>query len=101
MSETPRTDGVNDSLIVSLSAGPMDVRSALELTIEPLIAHGKLLERECAALTARLEEAEKRYQELIYAVAKKFPNESRHQTALRYIMEREQSSERSGAKAAQ
>lgn len=33
---------------------------------------------------------EKKYSELLYAVARKYPGESRHQTALRYIMEREQ-----------
>ena len=36
-----------------------------------------------------------RYYELLYAVASKWPNESRHETALRYIVERESSS-RSG-----
>ena len=30
------------------------------------------------------------YLELIYAVATKYPGESRHETALRYIREREQ-----------
>lgn len=30
-----------------------------------------------------------KYNELIYAVATKWPDETRHQTALRYIMERE------------
>lgn len=29
------------------------------------------------------------YHELLYAVARKFPGESRHQTALRYIQEAE------------
>lgn len=40
----------------------------------------------------RLAEKEKevaRYHELIYAVEAKHPNETRHQTALRYIKERE------------
>ena len=32
------------------------------------------------------------YHELIYAVASKYPNESRHQTALRYITRAETSS---------
>jgi len=32
---------------------------------------------------------QKKYQELIFAVAQKFPNETRHETALRYINERE------------
>ena len=36
----------------------------------------------------------KQYQELIMAVESKYPNESRHETALRYIRERE--SRRSG-----
>ena len=31
-----------------------------------------------------------KYNELLYAVAQKFPGESRHETALRYIREREQ-----------
>ena len=30
------------------------------------------------------------YHELLYAVAQKFPGESRHETALRYIREREE-----------
>lgn len=30
------------------------------------------------------------YHELLYAVTKKFPNETRHQTALRYIQQAEQ-----------
>ena len=32
-----------------------------------------------------------KYNELIYAVERKFPNETRHQTALRYILEIENS----------
>ena len=40
------------------------------------------LEREHAALLAQ-------YYELLYAVSNKHPNETRHQTALRYIQERE------------
>lgn len=39
--------------------------------------------------TATLEEITKRYAELIYAVSKKYPGESRHQTALRYIQQAE------------
>lgn len=30
------------------------------------------------------------YEELLYAVARKYPGETRHQTALRYIRQREQ-----------
>lgn len=36
-----------------------------------------------------LTEIKDRYDELIYAVERKFPDESRHQTALRYIKEAE------------
>jgi hypothetical protein len=32
---------------------------------------------------------QKLYDELLYAVERKFPNETRHQTALRYIQETE------------
>ena len=41
---------------------------------------------------ALAEQFRKDYMELIMAVAKKYPNETRHQTALRYILEREQPS---------
>ena len=34
-------------------------------------------------------ELERKYNELIYAVQKKYPNETRHETALRYIQEAE------------
>jgi hypothetical protein len=34
-------------------------------------------------------DSESKYQELIYAVATKFPDETRHETALRYIMNAE------------
>jgi len=36
---------------------------------------------------ARLVEVEKKYNELLFSVGKKYPNESRHDTALRYIRE--------------
>lgn len=34
-------------------------------------------------------ELRRRYEELIFAVCRKYPGESRHETALRYIRERE------------
>ncbi len=37
----------------------------------------------------RLRDVERNYNELIFAVASKFPDESRHATALRYIKEAE------------
>lgn len=36
-----------------------------------------------------MKDYEKLYNELLYAVSRKFPNESRHETALRYILETE------------
>ena len=36
-----------------------------------------------------LEDTHTKYYELIYAVGKKYPNENRHQTALRYILQAE------------
>jgi len=44
----------------------------------------------------KLKEIQDKYNELIMAVAKKFPNELRHQTALRYINEREESGSEGG-----
>ena len=40
-------------------------------------------------LRAELERVKALYHELLYGVAKKFPNETRHQTALRYIQQAE------------
>ncbi len=41
------------------------------------------------ALQARVAELEEQYGELIFAVATKYPDETRHQTALRYIQQAE------------
>jgi len=46
----------------------------------------------------RFQELASLYSELLYAVEKKFPNETRHQTALRYIRERELSGNNESAK---
>ena len=43
------------------------------------------LEKEVADLRAKLDEVERKYHELIMAVGTKWPGESRHETALRYI----------------
>jgi hypothetical protein len=43
------------------------------------------------AIADEVAELEKKYNELLYEVAKKFPDESRHETAKRYIKEREDS----------
>jgi len=42
-----------------------------------------------AGYVALLEDTQKKYNELIMAVESKFPGESRHDTALRYIQDRE------------
>lgn len=44
---------------------------------------------EITALEQRLAEAERLHKELLMGVARKFPGETRHETALRYIKERE------------
>ena len=46
-------------------------------------------ERKLVERIAALEEVKKKYQELLYCVENKFPEETRHETAKRYIMERE------------
>lgn len=59
---------------------------------------------DCAAslrsAEAELAEARKLYQELLFAVERKWPGESRHQTALRYIREREMPTNQTGQGAA-
>lgn len=50
------------------------------------------LRAENAALKAALAEAQKKYHELLFEVSHKFPNESRHETALRYIRQAEHQS---------
>ena len=49
----------------------------------------KRVESERDALQARVAELEEQYGELIFAVATKYPDETRHQTALRYIQQAE------------
>jgi len=43
-----------------------------------------------AQLEAEYKRLSKKYYELVFAVANKHPDETRHETALRYIREREQ-----------
>jgi len=47
---------------------------------------------------AEIADVEEKYNELIMAVAKKFTNETRHQTALRYIKEAESLEDNNGSK---
>jgi len=47
------------------------------------------VESEAANELRRLHKISERYQELLYAVESKYPGESRHDTVLRYIRDRE------------
>ena len=49
-----------------------------------------LLVDESEQLQAERDRYKEKYEDLIYCVASKFPNESRHETAKRYIQQREQ-----------
>lgn len=48
------------------------------------------LEAEITALTARMGDTTRRYHDLILAVGKTYPGETRHKTALRYIRKAEE-----------
>jgi len=50
-------------------------------------------------LTDEIEQTTKLYNELLFAVAQKWPGETRHNTALRYIQERENASSLCGQEA--
>ena len=52
----------------------------------PILAKAKL----------RIEELEKKYSDLIMAVGNKYPDETRHQTALRYILNAEKGADGTG-----
>ena len=78
-----------DGMTVSLGSERIadhELTAALRNAAPALIA-------ELEQAESRLREAQAQYDELIYAVAQKWPGETRHQTALRYI----QSAERGDA----
>lgn len=56
--------------------------------------------RSMHSLPDKGEDITEKYNELIMAVCNKYPNESRHETALRYITERESSSNEGACKSA-
>lgn len=64
-------------------------REVLERRIQELEQTNDSLSRLTDKLTAELEEIRRGYYELILAVQNKYPGETRHQTALRIIMESE------------
>lgn len=68
-----------------------DENAALEKSLDEL--HGAKFSDRCYnALKSRVEAAEAAHNELIMAVVRKWPDETRHQTALRYIREVEERS---------
>ena len=81
---------------------PLDISDAIALIerqeqeIAALTAENSVLREQNFAMNASLvklrpenEKLKERYDELIMQVERKFPNESRHETAKRYIRERE------------
>ena len=56
---------------------------------EDAAAKGDLARLAAGGMEMEIEELKAKYMELIYAVERKFPEETRHQTALRYIQEME------------
>ena len=55
----------------------------------PVLELAIIRDRENAALTERIKELEAKYSDLLMSVGKTCPGESRHETAKRYIIERE------------
>ena len=74
MSNTPRTDAYCKQIL--------EDGLGLEYAATELQHLAEELERELA-------EAKRNYMELIMSVGNKYPNETRHETAKRYIQERE------------
>ncbi len=77
MSETPRCDAFGDE--------PYKGDNARLVLL--WIRFAESLERDLTQAKAELAAVRAEYSELLYAVVKKWPGESRHQTALRYINE--------------
>lgn len=55
----------------------------------PLYIHSAQAQPPAASVTDAMQELADKYHELLWAVARKFPGETRHETALRYIREAE------------
>ena len=53
----------------------------------------RLFAKDCLSLLDEVEQLKGVYDELIYAVGSKYKNESRHETALRYIQQQEMPSD--------
>jgi len=76
MTDTPRTDAARIS-----AWGESGIENSIGFSAIP-VEFARQLERELA-------EAKRNYMDLIMSVENKYPNETRHETAKRYIRERE------------
>jgi len=85
MSDTPRTDKFAQKFLLTWNQfayrSDEDIAKQFQNTDDALDL-ARQLERELA-------EAKRNYMELIMSVGNKYPNETRHETAKRYIQERE------------
>ncbi len=68
------------------------IGTAGRTNLKRLITSHRQLQAEMDALKAELAEKDRLYHELLYQVGNKYPNESRHETALRYLKRAEQPS---------
>lgn len=84
---------MSDEIMNNIAAGPSNHPTAkdtpLKAALRTAFDSPSVANLEALIAEARREPEEK-YNELIMAVASKFENESRHETALRYIREREE-----------
>jgi vacuolar-type H+-ATPase subunit I/STV1 len=84
--ETDMSSDGNSKIVVNLTskfAKKIDNINKLHTQqLEVILEGSKKINLKCAELV-------KNYNELIYAVGRKYPNETRHQTALRYILNSE------------
>lgn len=89
--ETPLTDALfSRHIMEARDFKPADMQKEGMRQVRELLVHSRKLEAELSALRHQ-------YEELIMGVARKYPDETRHQTALRYILRAEQSSDNVGS----
>lgn len=78
----------HDNQVALVNALSQQLTEAKEEKL-PMLARLAAQKTKTRAALGRAEKAEALYQDLIMQVACRFPNESRHETAKRYISERE------------
>ena len=88
--ETVIDTPVDPALPPAVGAAPSseEVREMLARLRSPI--QDGACHRDAADLIERLAARAEKYSELLYAVDRKFPNEARHETALRYIRQTEE-----------